>query len=96
MNEAKMAKARCLDCYETNLLNGCGGRCQTCYARWLRLKHRHKKRTCTVCKTAFTTTRIDASFCSSACRQWAYRRRKGPGVTEKRGAIIGQRFSVTK
>ena len=31
---------------------------------------------CTVCKTDFISKRADAEFCSSACRQWAYRLRK--------------------
>ena len=31
--------------------------------------------TCSVCSKQFQPTRSDAQFCSSACRQWAYRRR---------------------
>jgi len=33
-------------------------------------------RCCWLCRRLFTATRIDAEFCSKACRQAAYRRRK--------------------
>jgi hypothetical protein len=65
-------------CGETNLLNGSLGYCQTCYARDLRWRKRHKQRTCVTCGAGFTTTRIDAKFCSNACRQKAYRREHIP------------------
>jgi hypothetical protein len=56
---------------------GCGnkvlGYCEVCGARKRRAALRHKTRTCIVCKAAFTTTRTDAKFCSSACRQRRYR-----------------------
>jgi hypothetical protein len=47
--------------------------CHTCYQRLWRAKHRHKLRTCVTCGTEFTTTRVDAKFCSNACRQKAHR-----------------------
>jgi hypothetical protein len=37
---------------------------------------RYKRRTCRACGTVFTTTRIDARYCSPACRQRSYRDRR--------------------
>ncbi len=45
-----------------------------CRERQRRKDRRWKQRTCEVCKKPFTAARIDARFCSNACRQWAYRR----------------------
>jgi hypothetical protein len=89
--ETPTMKRKCIDCDKTNLLCGCRGYCQTCYARVLRREHRHKRGTCAGCNQPFTTTRTDARFCSGACRQRGYRRR----VTEKRGFIGNPRLSVT-
>ena len=48
--------------------------CSTrCAQRELRFRRRHKKRMCGTCGLRFETTRIDAKFCSGACRQMAYR-----------------------
>src|ERR1700739_5090025 len=44
-----------------------------CKARYRRTVKRHKERTCVICGNSFTTTRRDASYCSNACRQKAYR-----------------------
>jgi hypothetical protein len=52
------------------------GLCDRCYARDFRAKRRHKQRTCAACEVVFTTTRVDAKFCSAACRQKAYRAAK--------------------
>jgi hypothetical protein len=38
-------------------------------------RHAHE-RTCTQCEQTFTSTRGDARYCSPACRQRAYRRRR--------------------
>ena len=52
--------------------------CHTCYQRLWRQKQRklhprHKQRTCVRCGTEFTATRVDAKYCSAACRQRAHR-----------------------
>jgi hypothetical protein len=41
-----------------------------------RRRVKHEVRRCEVCEEAFTPTRSDARYCSSACRQDAYRKRK--------------------
>jgi hypothetical protein len=41
---------------------------------------------CAVCDTPFISTRCDAKFCSSACRQACYRARKATKATEARRA----------
>ena len=46
-----------------------------CFRRVLHKRHRLKDHICTVCREEFTSARNDAKFCSSACRQWAYRLR---------------------
>jgi hypothetical protein len=38
--------------------------------------------TCVRCGREFDSTRSTATFCSSACRQAAYRERKDPGPTD--------------
>ena len=48
--------------------------CSTrCYHRAWRSSHRMKTRTCEVCRRGFQSTRRDARFCSSACRQKHHR-----------------------
>jgi hypothetical protein len=44
-----------------------------CYERSLRLRHRFKELTCETCGAEFVSTRIDAHFCSNACRQKHWR-----------------------
>jgi hypothetical protein len=56
------------------------GRCPVCYMRDYRGQRRYKNRTCEACKVEFTTTRVDARFCSRACRQRAYRDRVATGA----------------
>jgi hypothetical protein len=55
--------------------NVCTPRCAQRVRRRARREQRPEQ-TCTVCKTMFQPKRADAKFCSSACRQWAYRLRK--------------------
>jgi hypothetical protein len=59
----------------------CSNACATIAAR---LKHSElcDTRPCATCGEVFEPTRTDAKFCSGACRQLAYRRRKG--VTDKK------------
>jgi hypothetical protein len=53
-----------------------GAFCSTrCAARARRARGRMKAQRCIVCHKSFQTTRTDASFCSNACRQHAYRLR---------------------
>ena len=47
-----------------------------CAQRAVRKLRRPKQHFCEVCKVEFTSARRDARFCSDACRQWAYRRRR--------------------
>ncbi len=48
-----------------------------CYQRIRRKERREWLRyPCKMCGKAFKPARADARYCSSACRQWAYRRRK--------------------
>jgi hypothetical protein len=49
---------------------------RACYQRIARKANRLKQCICEVCKQDFVTSRADSKFCSAACRQWAYRRRK--------------------
>jgi predicted transcriptional regulator len=42
--------------------------------------------TCPICDDSFTASRTDRRYCSNACRQDAYRRRKQGFVTEPREA----------
>ena len=55
-----------------------GQKITTCSRRCSKLATRvqHDDRTCEVCEETFTPKRKDARFCSSACRQDAYRQRK--------------------
>lgn len=54
-----------------------------CYRKALRKQRRPKTRECITCKTTFKSTRADAQFCSSACRQWAYQlRAKAPATVQ--------------
>jgi hypothetical protein len=59
----------------------------TCYKRWTycsdrcrrraaRQTQRQKHRTCETCGMTFQSPRRDARYCSSACRQWSFRRRR--------------------
>jgi hypothetical protein len=47
-----------------------------CFRRSLRKQRRAKDLICVVCREGFTSARKDAKYCSSACRQWAYRLRE--------------------
>jgi hypothetical protein len=51
-------------------------RCPICYMRHYRRQRRFKVRICEACRTKFTTSRLDAKFCSPKCRQRAHRARK--------------------
>lgn len=51
----------------------CSARCQR---RVARAKVDHDERECATCGTAFKPSRADAAYCSSACRQKAYRARR--------------------
>jgi predicted nucleic acid-binding Zn ribbon protein len=42
---------------------------------------------CAVCDAPFVPVRRDAAFCSSACRQREYRRRKVARLAARRAAI---------
>jgi hypothetical protein len=46
-----------------------------CARRALRKQRRPKRRLCTQCSKRFSSARKDAQFCSSACKQKAYRKR---------------------
>jgi hypothetical protein len=41
-----------------------------------RRRVRHEEKTCAVCDELFVPKRCDARYCSNACRQDAYRKRK--------------------
>jgi hypothetical protein len=43
--------------------------CNACFRRALRKRRRPKSPLCTCCGISFSSTRTDAKFCSSACRQ---------------------------
>jgi hypothetical protein len=49
--------------------------CSACYWRARRATEHHKTHRCQACECAFTTTRTDARYCSSRCRQNAHRMR---------------------
>jgi hypothetical protein len=51
----------------------CSDRCRR---RMARKTHRQKLRLCKTCGNSFQSPRKDARYCSSACRQWSYRRRR--------------------
>ena len=67
--------------------------CDACAARWNadekaererlntrareRRKRRRANRRCRVCERTFTPARADGWYCSNACRQRAYRKRRG-------------------
>jgi hypothetical protein len=55
-------------------------RCPICYMRHYRRQRRFKVRICEVCRTKFTTSRVDARFCSPKCRQRVHRARKAVGT----------------
>ena len=46
--------------------------CNACAARARRARNRIKRVICKSCEGWFETTRVDASYCSPACRQKAY------------------------
>lgn len=56
----------------------CSDRCEY-KAGNLRRRVGHESRRCVVCEEPFTPRRKDARYCSSACRQDAYRKRKDGG-----------------
>jgi hypothetical protein len=45
-------------------------------------------KTCQTCGEGFRPTRRDALYCSGACKQWAYRRRRAAGTVAAAGATI--------
>ena len=47
------------------------------------------QRTCDVCGASLEGKRRDARYCSAACRQYAYRRRKERGDNEAHGSGTG-------
>jgi hypothetical protein len=56
-----------------------GVTCSTrCAQRWLRRRHREKRRSCSTCGITFKTTRTDARFCSNTCRQKPHRLSRHP------------------
>ncbi len=57
----------------------CSERCRwTCYNHWRNERAaRARRKVCEVCEEPFTASRQDARTCSAACKQKAYRRRKG-------------------
>ena len=60
----------------------CSNRCH----QRARRKHRHRwPQRCDVCNKQFTPRRPDAHYCSNACRQLAYRRRKSEQMVEQLG-----------
>jgi ribosomal protein L24E len=61
--------------YDAIAASTCSTRCEQRYRRRLR-RQAKSSLACTVCNTAFRPARTDAKFCSNACRQWAYRRRR--------------------
>jgi hypothetical protein len=72
-------ECRCAGCSQPMLTPSmghevCSSRCARRYMR--RLKSERKKAYCETCNQLFVPKRTDANYCSSACRQWAYRRRK--------------------
>ena len=61
----------------TGALSCCSDAC----ARRLRRDRRQRTRPlarCCACRVSFAPSRADAIYCSSACRQWSYRRRLSP------------------
>jgi hypothetical protein len=48
---------------------------ERCYRRAARRNARHKQCDCVMCGFAFTTTRRDAQYCSTACRQRHHRQK---------------------
>jgi hypothetical protein len=54
-----------------------------CYRKALRKQRRPKTHECITCKAKFKSSRADAQFCSSACRQWAYRLRAKAPLAEQ-------------
>jgi hypothetical protein len=87
--------------YQRPCMGGCGKQlhfavnvrhsrkaCSTaCYRRGWRKQHRFKSTRCANCDIVFSTTRLDARFCSSACRQSAYRVRVRSGLAEAASAL---------
>jgi hypothetical protein len=61
----------CVECAEPGIY--ARGLCQNCYMRDRRRQHRIKLRACAVCGVSFQSTRRDALYCSSGCRQKAHR-----------------------
>jgi hypothetical protein len=74
----------------------CGSPCRE-EARKVRRRAQHDEQACATCGKPFTPTRADAAYCSSACRQRAYRERKGVTGVHPRppGAPPRRRRAVT-
>ena len=49
---------------------------------------------CASCESIFTPSRSDARYCSSACRQHGYRRRKADSLGSPREATEGPRTAA--
>lgn len=73
----------CCHCGRPVILNGrrrvphyiaCGDRCRRAAAQW---EISPSERACPACGVIFTPKRINKTYCSRACLQWAYRTRKG-------------------
>ena len=64
-----------MPCVERFRRRTCSTACQ--YLAWVRRQRekRPAKTFCAVCNVSFQPTRADACYCSSACRQSAYRKR---------------------
>jgi hypothetical protein len=88
--ETRGTAAPCVTCGQ--MIAGSRGREQprTCsrecgYHRPRRRAVRHEPRACDVCGETFTPRRADARYCSPACRQRAYRKRRKAALAEDAG-----------
>ena len=79
----KRFERTCAGCGEPIMISGgyhrsgwhdvvCSNRCHQRHRRKL---HRPRRK-CGTCEKRFTAVRTDARYCSNACRQWTYRKRK--------------------
>ena len=67
-------------------VRACCDRCEQRIHR--RNRRRIKQPICTACGKPFEPKRSDASFCSSACRQRAYRQRRAPSDQREQAGTI--------
>ena len=70
-NDSSAGPRLCVECAEPGVY--ARGLCQNCYMRERRRHHRIKLRACAVCGVSFESSRRDALYCSSGCRQKAHR-----------------------